>query len=68
MIRKSAIYSTRMTEALIDFISVGGNKHPSSADWDHGGSGILAFGAQSSIALWRPQVICSIRKFPGTIN
>ena len=57
-----------MAEVLIDFISVGGNRHPASADWDHSGSGILAFGAQSSIALWKPQVIYSIRKLPGIID
>jgi elongator complex protein 2 len=39
-----------------DFISVGGNRNPAAADWDEGGSQLLAFGADNSIALWNPQV------------
>ncbi|KAH6625203.1 RNA polymeras-like protein II Elongator subunit [Boeremia exigua] len=38
-----------------EFISIGGNRNPAAADWDVNGSGILAFGADSGIALWDPQ-------------
>jgi hypothetical protein len=40
----------------IDYISSGGNRHPSAADWDRDGSGLLAYGAGNSIALWNPLV------------
>jgi elongator complex protein 2 len=40
----------------IDYISAGGNRHPSAADWDRDGSGLLAYGAGNSIALWDPLV------------
>lgn len=43
-----------MSDATIDFISTGGNRHPSAADWDPEGSGLLAFGADSNVALWNP--------------
>jgi hypothetical protein len=36
------------------YLAAGANRHPSAADWD--ASGILAFGADRNIALWRPQV------------
>lgn len=36
-----------------DFIAAGGNRHPSAADWDSGGSGLLAFGANNNVALWK---------------
>ncbi|KAL9070088.1 MAG: hypothetical protein Q9157_005943 [Trypethelium eluteriae] len=36
-----------------NFISVGGNRHPAAADWDHE-SDLLAFGADNNIALWNP--------------
>lgn len=39
-----------------EFVSVGGNRNPAAADWDVNGSGVLAFGADNSIALWDPQV------------
>ena len=45
-----------MSDAAIDFISTGGNRHPSAADWDPEGSGLLAFGADSNVALWDPLV------------
>jgi elongator complex protein 2 len=35
----------------IEYISAGGNSHPSAADW---ASGLLAFGAGINIALWNP--------------
>ncbi|OCK85685.1 RNA polymeras-like protein II Elongator subunit [Lepidopterella palustris CBS 459.81] len=43
-----------MSNLKLDFISIGGNRHPSAADWDSGGSGLLAFGAANNIALWNP--------------
>jgi hypothetical protein len=36
------------------FLAAGANRHPSAADWDE--SGVLAFGADRNVALWRPQV------------
>jgi hypothetical protein len=44
-----------MTDVTVDYISVGGNRHPAAADWDRS-SGILAFGADNNIALWDPLV------------
>ncbi|GAB7365470.1 hypothetical protein MBLNU230_g6543t1 [Neophaeotheca triangularis] len=40
-----------MTEVELELIAVGGNRHPSAADWV---DGLLAFGAGNSIALWNP--------------
>lgn len=40
----------------IAFAAIGGNRNPAAADWDEGGSQLLAFGADNSIALWDPQV------------
>ena len=39
-----------------EYTSIGGNRHPSAADWDRDGSQLLAFGAGNSIALWNPSV------------
>lgn len=36
-----------------DFLAAGGNRHPSSADWDRD-SEVLAFGCDRNIALWKP--------------
>jgi elongator complex protein 2 len=44
-----------MTDVKLDYISVGGNRHPAAADWDRK-SGVLAFGADNNIALWNPLV------------
>jgi elongator complex protein 2 len=44
-----------MTDVKLDYISVGGNRHPAAADWDLQ-SGVLAFGADNNIALWNPLV------------
>ncbi|KAF1962076.1 WD40 repeat-like protein [Byssothecium circinans] len=38
----------------LEFASIGGNRHPASADWDVYGSKLLASGAGNSIALWDP--------------
>lgn len=40
----------------LDYLSVGGNRHPSSADWSTAHGGLLAYGAGNSIALWSPLV------------
>ncbi|KLJ12455.1 elongator complex protein 2 [Blastomyces silverae] len=39
--------------ARAEYISVGGNRHTSAADWDEN-TGILAFGADNNVALWDP--------------
>ncbi|KAF2087239.1 WD40 repeat-like protein [Saccharata proteae CBS 121410] len=39
---------------VTDFIAAGGNRHPTAADWDTDGSGLLAFGAGNNIGLWNP--------------
>jgi elongator complex protein 2 len=44
-----------MASVTIDYISVGGNRHPGAADWDVQ-SGVLAFGADNNVALWNPLV------------
>ncbi|KAI9881406.1 MAG: hypothetical protein M1830_003413 [Pleopsidium flavum] len=36
-----------------DYIAVGGNRHPAAADWDPV-SGLIGFGADRNVALWRP--------------
>ncbi|KAI9793620.1 MAG: hypothetical protein M1833_000706 [Piccolia ochrophora] len=36
-----------------EFIAVGGNRHPSAADWDPS-SGLVAFASDRNIALWDP--------------
>jgi hypothetical protein len=40
-------------ETVVEYISVGGNRHPSAADWSEE---LLAFGAGNNIALWNPKV------------
>lgn len=39
-----------------EYIAVGGNRHPSAADWD-AASGFLAYGAEKNVALWKPLVV-----------
>ncbi len=43
-----------MTLSTTEYISIGGNRNTSAADWDQQ-SGLLAFGADQNVALWRPQ-------------
>jgi hypothetical protein len=43
-------------KVTLDYISVGGNRHPAAADWDREKSGLLAFGADNNVALWNPLV------------
>lgn len=45
-----------MLEPNVDYISAGGNRHPSAADWNYS-SGILAYGTDRNIALWSPLVL-----------
>lgn len=44
-----------MVSASSEYISVGGNRYPGAADWDPI-CGILAYGADNNVALWRPEV------------
>ncbi|KAH8821498.1 WD40-repeat-containing domain protein [Xylogone sp. PMI_703] len=37
-----------------EYLAAGGNRHPSASDWD-GESGVLAFGADRNVAVWRPE-------------
>jgi elongator complex protein 2 len=50
-----------MVSAATKYISAGGNRHPSAADWDLR-SRILAFGADNNVALWKPEVCCGRRE------
>ena len=42
--------------AQLQYISVGGNRHPAAADWTEHNCGIVAFGASNHVALWNPLV------------
>ncbi|CZR58957.1 related to ELP2-29 kDa subunit of elongator and elongating RNA polymerase II holoenzyme [Phialocephala subalpina] len=42
-----------MSQLVTEYLAAGANRHPSAADWDI--SGLLAFGADRSVALWQPQ-------------
>ena len=44
-----------MVEFVTNYISVGGNRHPSAADWNED-LGLLAYGADRNVALWSPFV------------
>ena len=48
--------SKGMVQFYPEYITSGGNRHPSAADWDHS-SGILAYGADRNLALWSPLVL-----------
>jgi hypothetical protein len=43
-----------MIHSRSQYLAAGANRHPSTADWDI--AGLLAFGADRNVALWRPQV------------
>jgi len=43
-----------MTQARVEYLAAGANRHPSAADWNE--DGVLAFGADRNIALWEPEV------------
>ena len=45
-----------MLEYHNEYIAVGGNRHPSAADWDTP-SGLIAYGADRNVALWKPLVL-----------
>ncbi|KAL9056027.1 MAG: hypothetical protein Q9162_003206 [Coniocarpon cinnabarinum] len=61
-----------MTDTHADFIAAGGNRHPSAADWH--ASGLLAYGADCNVALWRPNntatpgVHALLKGHTGTVN
>ncbi len=38
-----------------NYIAAGANRHPAAADWDCV-SGLIAFGADLNIAIWKPLV------------
>lgn len=38
----------------LEYLAAGANRHPSAADWND--EGILAYGTDRNVALWRPQV------------
>ncbi|KAK4997720.1 Elongator subunit elp2 [Elasticomyces elasticus] len=40
-----------MANTKLDFVTTGGNRQPSAADW---ASDIIAFGADNNVAIWRP--------------
>lgn len=44
-----------MPSVSTEYISVGGNRHPGAADWDVQ-TGVLAYGADNNVALWKPLV------------
>ena len=37
------------------YLAAGGNRNPSAADWD-AATGLLAYGADQNVALWKPLV------------
>ena len=39
-----------------EYVTAGGNRHSAAAAWD-AKSGILAFGAENNVALWKPLVV-----------
>lgn len=39
-----------------EYITAGGNRHSAAAAWDSR-SGLLAFGAENNVALWKPSVV-----------
>ena len=49
-----------MLDFQIEYIATGGNRHPSTADWEPK-TGVLAFGADRNVALWSPLVEPEIR-------
>lgn len=45
-----------MIEFKPEYLAAGGNKHPAAADWDVT-SGVLAYGTDRNVALWKPVVV-----------
>lgn len=58
--------TTLMVSITTDYISAGGNRHPTAADWDVQ-SGVLAYGADNNVALWDPRV-CSLQPWMGSMR
>lgn len=44
-----------MVHAHAKYVAAGGNRHPAAADWDLE-TGILAYGSDRNVALWKPVV------------
>ncbi|KAL8918804.1 MAG: hypothetical protein Q9208_007142 [Pyrenodesmia sp. 3 TL-2023] len=42
-----------MVHAHAEYVAAGGNRHPAAADWDFE-TGLLAYGSDSNVALWKP--------------
>ena len=38
----------------VEYLSTGANRHGAAADWS--ADGVLAFGADTNVALWKPEV------------
>lgn len=51
-----------MANVSLDYIGVGGNRHPAAADWDRK-TWLVAFGADQNIAIWDP-LVCEPSNFP----
>lgn len=45
--------------ASVEYLSAGANRQTAVADWGRGG--LLAFGADSNVALWAPEVRYELR-------
>ena len=45
-----------MTIFRPDYLTIGGNRNSAAADWDLK-TGLLAYGADHNVALWRPLVV-----------
>ncbi|KAL9121725.1 MAG: hypothetical protein Q9187_001719 [Circinaria calcarea] len=70
-------------EVTTEYIAAGGNRHPAAADWDSI-SGLVAFGSDRNVALWRPlsdehrgvesllsghaDKVNAVRFFPGSLK
>lgn len=54
-----------MVHAHAEYVAAGGNRHPAAADWDIE-TGLLAYGSDSNVALWKP-VVSAIDIYSGAI-
>lgn len=51
--------------AELEYVAVGGNRQPAAADWNSVG-GVLAYGADRNLALWKPLVSPQLPSATGT--
>lgn len=51
-IDKKGVPCPRTSPMEVNYLAAGANRHPATADWNE--SGVLAYGANNNIALWRP--------------